>query len=151
MWGCFQSHDIYGACSIVFPMHVGVFLILKPISSGSKCLPHACGGVSPEWFYGKLRVKSSPCMWGCFYRHNFSFHLVGVFPMHVGVFPCLLQMLITVHRLPHACGGVSIQLISDSLKSLSSPCMWGCFQRVEPRKQRRAVFPMHVGVFLKNP
>ena len=108
MWGCFQSHDIYGACSIVFPMHVGVFLILKPISSGSKCLPHACGGVSPEWFYGKLRVKSSPCIWGCFLFTIYDTKAQSVFPMHVGVFLQKARARLEADGLPHACGGVSI-------------------------------------------
>ena len=89
-------------------MHVGVFLMQYGIYENINRLPHACGGVSPEWFYGKLRVKSSPCMWGCFLFTIYDTKAQSVFPMHVGVFLQKARARLEADGLPHACGGVSI-------------------------------------------
>ena len=45
-WGCFLA--VYGIDipEIVFPMHVGVFLLQLFYRNCKECLPHARGGVS---------------------------------------------------------------------------------------------------------
>ena len=46
MWGCFSLHHASRALRSVFPMHVGVFLLLNIHPKYRRSLPHACGGVS---------------------------------------------------------------------------------------------------------
>ena len=53
-----------------------------------------------------------------------------------------------VRCLPHARGGVSSFFRNGFRPSGSSPCTWGCFYRRLCAPIPRAVFPMHVGVFL---
>ena len=65
-WGCFFLRSSKSGREHVFPMHVGVFLILMKRVGSALCLPHARGGVS---FFDQARVAvntSSPCTWGCF-------------------------------------------------------------------------------------
>ena len=52
--------------------------------------------------------------------------------------------------LPHARGGVSVQILRQPFQSASSPRPWGCFQ-VQSRSHRLlSVFPTPVGVFLRT-
>ena len=68
--------------------------------------------------------------------------------MHVGVFLSLSYQVKYCRRLPHACGGVSIDIDKKDLTIKSSPCMWGCFPLWFHKQNLMQVFPMHVGVFL---
>ena len=73
----------------------------------------------------------------------------NVFPMHVGVFLRHMQCPFSSLGLPHARGGVSELVQSSTSTAMSSPCTWGCFLRLSRVEEYPAVFPMHVGVFLK--
>ena len=46
MWGCFFIKSELYALTVVFPMHVGVFLLKVQSFLHGVSLPHACGGVS---------------------------------------------------------------------------------------------------------
>ena len=71
-------------------MHVGVFLENLFSAQIGRSLPHARGGVSGQEV-DKLDIdKSSPCTWGCFYIRFRLTNRRRVFPMHVGVFLCML-------------------------------------------------------------
>ena len=50
-----------------------------------------------------------------------------VFPTPVGVFPDLHIARSVLGRLPHARGGVSLQVDVRRQKKWSSPRPWGCF------------------------
>ena len=89
----------------VFPMYVGVILILKKLPELLKSVPHVCGGdpiVSKLWLY---LAKCSPCMWGWSCISNYW----------------------TINRdsVPHVCGGDPVTVWSFWLEKLCSPCMWG--------------------------
>ena len=127
MWGCFALNDVRSAVIVVFPTHVGVFLISGFPSRPTGCLPHACGGVSSRSSRTKPRLWSSPRMWGCF-RQGGSRRLPRkVFPTHVGVFLRITHARTASHSLPHACGGVSMCPAPARIGWKSSPRMWGCF------------------------
>ena len=51
--------------------------------------------------------------------------------------------------LPHACGGVSLDILTVSVYSQSSPRLWGCFRTANSRISGQSVFPTPVGVFLQ--
>jgi len=148
-WGCF-CWDVDKIDSwVVFPMHVGVFLLQNGFVITWLRLPHARGGVSDRKIKRALLVKSSPCTWGCFSHTAWGCEPPIVFPMHVGVF-----LFIHLHRLkclslPHARGGVSKALHTLFQLGASSPCTWGCFYLWRLGLKGEKVFPMHVGVFLE--
>ena len=132
-------------------------------------LPHACGGVSMLLASSLRSETSSPRMWGCFHGLSLFFRGRRVFPTHVGVFLRTNAGSSTASSLPHACGGVSVRHHACRCRGclphacggvsgfergfkallLSSPRMWGCFRTARFTTARAAVFPTHVGVFLR--
>ncbi len=87
-------------------------------------------------------------MWGCFSVEDDGVGIHVVFPTHVGVFLSSAYDGDCYSSLPHACGGVSQFMRTNSNGEASSPRMWGCFQiRLLPCSSA-GVFPTHVGVFL---
>ena len=88
-------------------------------------------------------------MWGCFLPIGIYLRSGMVFPTHVGVFPALPRPQARQRRLPHACGGVSVSRLMPSRSLMSSPRMWGCFRIESVQDDYAAVFPTHVGVFLR--
>ena len=110
-------------------------------------LPHARGGVSQTAPRKNPIAASSPRTWGCFIASSCRLASCGVFPTHVGVFPCKTGRSRSRSSLPHARGGVSPQRPGRGGKHRSSPRTWGCF-RTNPRPvMSDLVFPTHVGVF----
>ena len=106
-WGCFWRENYTLGRRVVFPTHVGVFLIGGGRRSHSCRLPHARGGVSATGVLDGLGRVSSPRTWGCF-RIRWRMSLpCRVFPTHVGVFPNSLAYVTSLSCLPHARGGVS--------------------------------------------
>ena len=106
-WGCFSTYSLGNSLCIVFPTHVGVFLLDKDILVEVKSLPHARGGVSNGLKKKGRAGRSSPRTWGCFQVRARQAQAFGVFPTHVGVFPN-----------PQA-------YVFRRLRS--SPRTWGCF------------------------
>ena len=68
MWGCFLAGKLVDPRRMVFPTHVGVFLITQLCNFSDTCLPHARGGVSELAKLLGYKDESSPHMWGCFCR-----------------------------------------------------------------------------------
>ena len=67
-------------------MHTGVFLIGVYVVSQGLGIPRAYGGVS---FTQQLLLnleQYSPCIRGCFYLQAGKDVVLGVFPVHTGVF-----------------------------------------------------------------
>ena len=91
----------------VFPMHVGVFPESWKVKDDISSLPHARGGVSKSEILRRLKIRSSPCTWGCFRPLKQINAFRAVFPMHVGVFPRHTYSVRKTESLPHARGGVS--------------------------------------------
>ena len=154
-WGC------------VFPTHVGVFPYVEGTDYTLDRLPHARGGVSLPASLKPTPGKSSPRTWGCFYGFTSSGALLLVFPTHVGVFLLLLLYPVWELSLPHARGGVSINMFRMQFETglpharggvsgtrrlvngerRSSPRTWGCFSPASSDTGDIDVFPTHVGVF----
>ena len=95
----------------------------------------------------EFEVLSSPRTWGCFRWRHSSSHSSAVFPTHVGVFLSPKGIAENIARLPHARGGVSVDLWRIGMTYKSSPRTWGCFQNLPRNESARMVFPTHVGVF----
>ena len=132
---------------LVFPTHVGVFLVCHVARLTNLSLPHTRGGVSHRHF---IRVKflwSSPHTWGCFSSRAFIVESLAVFPTHVGVFPVTPLLIHNLNCLPHTRGGVSDATFTDMNDPRSSPHTWGCFSVILFRYRHSSVFPTHVGVF----
>ena len=147
-WGCFSFPQMTPLCVIVFPTHVGVFLLAVISLSLAGSLPHARGGVSTIKSTISISRMSSPRTWGCFYDSPQDCAEDMVFPTHVGVFLLYFSSHVAAWCLPHARGGVSSLLHKSHEKGKSSPRTWGCFfSLLFPIKLFR-VFPTHVGVFL---
>ena len=137
-----------GMFPVVFPTHVGVFLIRMSRRTCLCCLPHARGGVSMNQPKDRQKPMSSPRTWGCFYSYGLRPGPPEVFPTHVGVFLIFKDADGKVTSLPHARGGVSFFRTSSLARSWSSPRTWGCFLRSTSHGAYIFVFPTHVGVFL---
>ena len=147
-WGCFPLFRHNLILRVVFPTHVGVFPTLQGFPSQCGSLPHARGGVSGACWRRLCSWWSSPRTWGCFHKPNAPPTDLSVFPTHVGVFLKFSGKTIPTLRLPHARGGVSDRTYRSPCRKWSSPRTWGCFYSLEARRNRDAVFPTHVGVFL---
>ena len=106
-WGCFLSCPCAIFRALVFPTHVGVFLIMGLDFRLFDGLPHARGGVSYPRYSIQTTGPSSPRTWGCFYLYTIKLVSLKVFPTHVGVFPLFREFIGYPFRLPHARGGVS--------------------------------------------
>ncbi len=147
VWGCFLAAPLPCRRARVFPTRVGVFPGHPWSGCPARCLPHACGGVSPgeSWICWIARSSprvwgcflssasqtgrwwSSPRVWGCFRKRNGAGGRGGVFPTRVGVFPRRNHEQRNQRSLPHACGGVSVVHEPNGSVVLSSPRVWGCF------------------------
>ncbi len=66
VWGCFHCRLEYTQHRCVFPTCVGVFPLSTRFATAQVCLPHVCGGVSPEHRSILRHILSSPRVWGCF-------------------------------------------------------------------------------------
>ena len=148
LWGCFRWMDTPVVTIEVFPTPVGVFLLAVHYWLQSKCLPHACGGVSEIRPSSPAPGWSSPRLWGCFSDLTFDLTAAPVFPTPVGVFPTVATKSLPGLRLPHACGGVSPAYRGQEVHLWSSPRLWGCFRIHCCGVCRCRVFPTPVGVFL---
>ena len=147
-WGCFPAEEGRVSPNLVFPTHVGVFPCQVYRAPTTCSLPHARGGVSSTGV-PPLGIKgSSPRTWGCFFRCIWKCIYIIVFPTHVGVFLISKYHCQRSKCLPHARGGVSLDLFMAEEEDASSPRTWGCFFAVASPARVLAVFPTHVGVFL---
>ncbi len=93
------------------------------------------------------RGLSSPRPWGCFCHLLSHTGFLTVFPTPVGVFPISACRALAIFCLPHARGGVSVDLVYYGGGCWSSPRPWGCFFVYAHGERRRLVFPTPVGVF----
>ena len=103
-WGCFYCSRQVSYDLVVFPTHVGVFLILNGSMIEPVSLPHARGGVSQPSAKHIARPWSSPRTWGCFLARRCGLITASVFPTHVGVFPKRGSVTSCATSLPYACG-----------------------------------------------
>ena len=85
-WGCFLRRIIQDRKFEVFPMHMGVFLVILFTIGRQESFPHAHGGVSLIQSFIYSIIVFSPCTWGCFQKNGFVMKDYFVFPMHMGVF-----------------------------------------------------------------
>ncbi len=97
------------------------------------------------------RGLSSPRPWGCFCHLLSHTGFLTVFPTPVGVFPISACRALAIFCLPHARGGVSVDLVYYGGGCWSSPRPWGCFWAEGRDPGGHTVFPTPVGVFLKMP
>ncbi len=85
-WGCFHVSLFRILDQVVFPTHVGVFLVYIRELAVERRLPHARGGVSKKPVPAPTNRGSSPRTWGCFWCRRRWSEFDLVFPTHVGVF-----------------------------------------------------------------
>ncbi len=140
-WGCFLRRTDSGRRVLVFPTHVGVFLISEARALLRKSLPHARGGVSRRVQASGLCRLSSPRTWGCFSIQDMALDKSPVFPTHVGVFLLLIRSTEGRLRLPHARGGVSDRAAFSHAVTRSSPRTWGCFRPGAGRSLKEESLP----------
>ena len=146
-WGCFRYKTKTTPVVLVFPTHVGVFLIRRERPTYCLRLPHTRGGVSFKRLPRNSISSSSPHTWGCFHKPLRLASIGRVFPTHVGVFPSRKHLMLLPKSLPHTRGGVSRRHFGKFKANKSSPHTWGCFSRLKLAVAYRNVFPTHVGVF----
>ena len=110
-WGCFYYVLSDAAGSLVFPTPVGVFPCGSGLTASKPRLPHARGGVSGGPGFHQDFAMSSPRPWGCFLSRSIDNVACSVFLTPVGVFRRRQQTAQAAPSLPHARGGVSIELV----------------------------------------
>ena len=66
----------------------------------------------------------------------------------MGVFLFCLDLSCFFQRLPHTHGGVPEDKMAVTAPGESSPYTWGCSSGVRADDSPKAVFPIHMGVFL---
>ena len=130
---------------MVFPTHVGVFLVEIESEDTPQGLPHARGGVSRGKPEPDPHPASSPRTWGCFSWWRNDTVSAAVFPTHVGVFLDRMTRPVRGPCLPHARGGVSPDGAGRLCMVGSSPRTWGCFTLGAGLSGFGIVFPTHVG------
>ena len=74
MWGCTFRERLRPCLRVVFPTHVGVYLLISVIKSKETSFPHACGGVPKDPDYTCGIEMFSPRMWGCTFIWAYSNH-----------------------------------------------------------------------------
>ncbi len=147
VWGCFSTIQTVLVLGVVFPTRVGVFPTSTIIAVHAESLPHACGGVSAEYYPNIAGAASSPRVWGCFQYIVANSEFREVFPTRVGVFLWRKHKDSQKGCLPHACGGVSDMTDVVQYFAESSPRVWGCFRAKAFAVIAGTVFPTRVGVF----
>ncbi len=128
MWGCTATGADRRCRKLVFPTHVGVYLVRVSLVQLCKGFPHTRGGV-PGGPQGQENMKT-------------------VFPTHVGVYRWRHRNGKEYQRFPHTRGGVPNQSIAESFINWFSPHMWGCTAECGLVGHKLHVFPTHVGVYL---
>ena len=113
---------------MVFPTHVGVYLLISDRTS-------------PESAF-------SPHTWGCTVQADGSDPLTVVFPTHVGVYRKEVKDYEPILGFPHTRGGVPMIYHHLNLNHGFSPHTWGCTCGHQRAEQAFQVFPTHVGVYL---
>ena len=126
-WRCFLQFYRHGSTANVFSTLVEVFLRKYELKKAELSLLHARGGVS----FGtpKMRglTESSPRSWRCFYRRGLPLLNGRVFSTLVEVFLYTNATGRPIMGLLHARGGVSLDILVDSMIEKSSPRSWRCF------------------------
>ena len=145
--GCFSSVASFNFPKIVFPVHTGVFLVRCIRRYRKSRIPRAYGGVSRVIDGNICHGWYSPCIRGCFSLYEIKKEILGVFPVHTGVFLCDFFISCLPRCIPRAYGGVSCS--RSYLQELIpySPCIRGCFYIHHLYICRYLVFPVHTGVF----
>ncbi len=147
MWGCSGYSWTPAELPLVFPTHVGMFLVPSLLRMVNICFPHACGDVPRLANDLHIPVVFSPRMWGCSAGRAGTYARPRVFPTHVGMFRRRRDRKTADMRFPHACGDVPMRRCSVRHADVFSPRMWGCSAPTTPGRDRRSVFPTHVGMF----
>ena len=125
-----------------------MFLRRKPDLACHRSLLHACGDVSSKNSSSNSSCGFAPRMWRCFYPVNLLKGLKTVCSTHVEMFLGLTRPHETLAGLLHACGDVSIILISHEDMSKFAPRMWRCFCQVCCISWSCWVCSTHVEMFL---
>ena len=105
MWGWSSIHKFLPPLHTVFPMYVGVILVLISPTASAYCIPHVCGGDPLKSLIKPLSTWYSPCMWGWSFCYQWSVRQDRVFPMYVGVILDSWEFGSIVESIPHVCGG----------------------------------------------
>ena len=145
MWGTLAALDFLIDSSRFIPTHVG-----NTTRSGPWCFlpsvhPHACGEHAAKLKRPPSLSGSSPRMWGTPShpaRHPSSSRFI---PTHVGNTASVLNAASKAAVHPHACGEHLFSARIASMRSGSSPRMWGTRSRcLRPCSNMRFI-PTHVG------
>ena len=114
----------------IFPVHTGVFLYMLIAELWHFYLPRTHGGVSE---FEKSRKAEEE-----------------IFPVHTGVFLPDNTPAKKSSHLPRTHGGVSTSHASFHASAVSSPYTRGCFYINRRKTAKKAIFPVHTGVFLPH-
>ena len=148
MWRCFYKEEGLLLPLSVCSTHVEMFPGIHSPGALRIRLLHACGDVSISRPSALPSALSAPRMWRCFLDENAPPMFVGVCSTHVEMFLAGLYLTSAGVSLLHACGDVSIILISHEDMSKSAPRMWRCFFSISTVLTFDEVCSTHVEMFL---
>ena len=135
---------------VVFPTHVGVYLNARHFFTHRTRFPHTRGGVPSSTIAIASKTEFSPHTWGCTELWMSPRQTLQVFPTHVGVYLWYMPAVLQVSRFPHTRGGVPWWASRKRKQELFSPHTWGCTGCGQRGFWCGRVFPTHVGVYLEE-
>ena len=147
MWRCFSP---WWPCRPGMPVcstHVEMFLRHAGHMSFVGCLLHACGDVSLKIQEIKMAHESAPRMWRCFSSILPDSCACLVCSTHVEMFLQWKRKMILTSCLLHACGDVSVGMLSFISFPPSAPRMWRCFYAMAMENLSLVVCSTHVEMF----
>jgi len=140
-----RNHEGGGEGHRFIPTHVGNTLLRWPLTAWVAVHPHACGEHTWAQGYTGKRSGSSPRMWGTHMGTRVYGEKERFIPTHVGntaVAKAISDVLV-VH--PHACGEHSWASPLATIRTGSSPRMWGTLYQGYGERDCKRFIPTHVG------
>ena len=145
MWGQ-VSHDNGEMCEVrIIPTRVGTRIILISLLVTTKDHPHACGDKQGYTAKPITAEGSSPRVWGQAVPKILEKLPERIIPTRVGTSILKLRLLDGLTDHPNACGDKTLQRLSKTYNTGSSPRVWGQVIRTYPRTMYPGIIPTRVG------
>ena len=124
-WGLTSSPCCTNRWSKVFPMHMGIDLVVPSCRHPRSCFSHAHG----DWPIVTISKNGFhlffPCTWGLTSRRHRQYQYVAIFPMHMGIDQIRCSAQAFRWSFSHAHGDwPGLPLVQIELKRFL-PCTWG--------------------------
>ena len=145
MWGTHQTGGPFCLAARFIPTHVGNARLRWPSGPKTTVHPHACGERACSIACGWTSGGSSPRMWGTLACASVKMSPIRFIPTHVGNAPAESPQVSRKPVHPHACGERISMHGCVSIKTGSSPRMWGTHKKNNRPRIKGTVHPHACG------